>query len=170
MQKRAHIQRFLAIALGTVLIILVSCKSRQADNSGELARRASRPEAVMVKTVRLEPSIFYHEIISNGKAFSLRKAVVPFKVNGLIEELYVKNGQRVKAGQLLAVIEDFEYRISLTTARQALTRAEINFKDDLLSKYMTSDTNNLDPAKIRTSRIRSGLDDALIALERAEYN
>ncbi|MDZ7634781.1 MAG: hypothetical protein U5L72_10345 [Bacteroidales bacterium] len=35
---------------------------------------------------------------------------------------------------------------------------------------MTADTNNLAPAKIRTSRIRSGLDDALIALERAEYN
>lgn len=170
MQKRAFIQRLFAIALGCALIILVSCKSRQTDNTEELARRTSRPEAVMVETVRLEPSTFYHEIISNGKAFSLRKAVVPFKVNGIIEELYVKNGQRVKAGQLLAVIEDFEYKTSLTSARQALTKADINFRDDLLSKYMTADTNNLDPAKIRTSRIRSGLDDALIALERADYN
>ena len=108
MEKRAFIQRLFAIALGCALIILVSCKSRQTDNTEELARRTSRPEAVIVKTVRLEPSTFYHEIISNGKAFSLRKAVVPFKVNGIIEELYVKNGQRVKAGQLLAVIEDFE--------------------------------------------------------------
>lgn len=118
MQKRAFIQRLFAIVLGCALIILVSCKSRQTDNTEELARRTLRPEAVMVETVRLEPSTFYHEIISNGKAFSLKRAVIPFKVNGLIEELYVKNGQRVKAGELLAVIEDFEFKTSLTTARQ----------------------------------------------------
>jgi len=53
MQKRAFIPRLFAIALGCALIIPGSCKSRQTDNTEELARRASRPEAVMVKTVRL---------------------------------------------------------------------------------------------------------------------
>ncbi len=170
MQKRVFNPRLFVIIPGCAFLLFVSCKSRQNDNTEELTRRTSRPEAVIVETVRLEPSTFYHEVTSNGKAFSLRKAVVPFKVNGVIEELYVKNGQRVKAGQLLAVIEDFEFRISLTSARQALTKAEIEFSDDLLSKYMTTDTNKLDPVRIKTSRIRSGLDDALIALEKAEYN
>lgn len=170
MYKRAFFLRLFTISLTFALLTLVSCKSRQPDNQEELARKASRTEAVMVKTVRLEPSTFYHEIVSNGKIYSSRKAIVPFKVNGIIEELYIRNGQKVKAGQLLAVIEDFEYKTSLTSARQALTKAEINFKDDLLSKYMTADTSNLDPVRIRTSRIRSGLDDALLALERAEYN
>lgn len=170
MQNRVFILRLFTIALGCALFTIVSCKSRQPENQEELARKASRAEAVMVKTVRLEPSTFYHEIVSNGKVYSSRKAIVPFKVNGIIEELYVRNGQNVKAGALLAVIEDFEYKTSLTSARQNLTKAEINFKDDLLSKYMTADTSNLDPVRIRTSRIRSGLDDALINLERAEYN
>jgi RND family efflux transporter MFP subunit len=152
------------------MFTVVSCKSRLAENHEELARRTSRPEVVMVKTVRLGPSTFFHEIVSNGKVYSSSKAIVPFKVNGIIEELYIRNGQKVRAGELLAVIEDFEYKINLTSARQDLTKAEINFRDDLLSKYLTADTANLEPAKIRTSRIRSGLDDALIALERAEYN
>jgi RND family efflux transporter MFP subunit len=135
-----------------------------------MARRSSRPEAVLVKTVKLEPSTFYHELISNGKAFSSSKAVVPFKVNGIINELNIMNGQRVKAGELLAVIEDFEYKTRLTTAKQSLEKANIEFKDDLMSTYMTTDSSGLSKDKIRMSRIRSGLDDALTALSVAEYN
>jgi len=125
---------------------------------------------VLVKTVTLEPSTFYHELISNGKAYSSEKAVVPFKVNGIIKELLVQNGQKVKAGELLAVIEDFDYKTKLIQAKQGLEKAEINFKDDLLSNFTTSDTTNLSPAKIKISRIRSGLNDAITALTIAEYN
>ncbi len=150
--------------------IIFSCKRKSTENLEEMARRASHPEAVLVKTVKLEPSTFYHELISNGKAYSFEKAVVPFKVNGIIKELYIKNGQKVKAGDLLAVIEDFEYKSKLTTAQQALEKAEINFRDDLVTSYFTTDTTNLSSVKIKMSRIRSGLNDALTALEVAEYN
>ncbi len=151
-------------------ITLFSCKPKQPANLEEMARRTSRAEAVLVKTVRLEPSTFYHELISNGKANSAEKAVVPFKVSGIIKELYIRNGQEVKAGDLLAVIEDFDYRTRLQQAKQALEKAEINFRDDLLSNYVTADTLNLAPAKIKVSRIRSGLNDAITALEVAQYN
>ncbi|HQM68990.1 MAG TPA: hypothetical protein PK521_06755, partial [Bacteroidales bacterium] len=84
-----------------VTIFIFSCKSKTNENLEEMARRSSRPEAVTVKTIRLEPSTFYHELISNGKVWSSEKAVVPFKVNGIISELYVKNGQKVRSGDLL---------------------------------------------------------------------
>jgi len=164
MKSRCHITLLLIITL------LFSCKQKTAENLEEMARRSSRPEAVLVKTVRLEPSTFYHELISNGKAYSSEKAVVPFKVNGIINELYIQNGQKVRTGDLLAVIEDFEHRTQLTRARQSLERAEINFKDDLLSNFSTTDTTGLSSAKIKTSRIRSGLNDAITALTEAEYN
>jgi len=101
-----NIKTFL-ITLLTVSF-LFSCKSKKPEDLEELARRSSRPEAVLVKTVKLEPSTYYHELISNGKANSSRKAVVPFKVNGIIKELNIKNGQKVNTGDLLAVLEDFE--------------------------------------------------------------
>lgn len=156
----------------TVLLIAIafSCKQKTAENLEEMARRASRPEAVLVKTVKLGYSTFYHELISNGKAYSSSKAVVPFKVNGVINELYIQNGQRVNAGDLLAVIEDYDFRMQLTRAQQNLEKAEINFKDDLLSNFRTSDTTDLSAAKIKISRIRSGLNDAITALAVAEYN
>lgn len=150
--------------------LAVSCKPKTADNLEEMARRASHPEAVLVKTVKLEKSTFYHELVSNGKVYSSEKAVVPFKVNGVIRELMIRNGQKIKAGDLLAVIEDFEFRSKLESAKQNFEKAQINFKDDIYSKYLTLDTSGIAPEKIRTSRIRTGLDDAVTALRLAEYN
>jgi RND family efflux transporter MFP subunit len=149
---------------------ITSCKPKTAENLEEMARRQSRPEAVLVKTVKLETSTFFHELVSNGKVFSCKKAVVPFRVNGILKELYIKNGQRVNAGDLLAVIEDFEYRSKLIAARQSVEKAEIDFKDDLLVSFHSTDTTGLAPSKIKMARTRSGLDNALLALEIAEYN
>ena len=129
------------ITLLIIISLIASCKPKTAENLEEMARRSSRPEAVLVKTVKLEPSTFYHELVSNGKAYSSEKAVIPFKVNGIIKELAVRNGQKVKAGELLAVIEDFEFKSQLTTAKHNLEKAEISFKDDLYSKYLTFDTD-----------------------------
>lgn len=162
------VNSFLTLAL--LFTVLFSCKQKKTENLEEMARRSSRPEAVLVKTVKLEPSTFYHELISNGKTCSSQKAVVPFKVNGIIQELYIQNGQKVKAGELLAVIEDFQYKSSLTSARQVFEKAKINFKDDLLSNYLVADSTGLSHEKIKVSRIRSGMDDAITALSLAEYN
>ncbi len=88
------------ITLLIIIALFFSCKPKTAENLEEMARRSSRPEAVLVKTVRLEPSTFYHELVSNGKAYSSEKAVVPFKVSGIIKELTIRNGQKVKTGEL----------------------------------------------------------------------
>jgi RND family efflux transporter MFP subunit len=158
------------ITLLLIVVLIFSCKPKQTQNLEEMARLSSHAEAVMVKTVKAERSVFYHEMISNGKVFSVRTAVVPFRINGVIKELNIINGQRVSEGELLAVIDDFDYRIQLDRARQALEKAEVNFKDDLLSNYMTTDSTGMAPAKIKYSRIRSGLNDAITSLNLAEFN
>jgi RND family efflux transporter MFP subunit len=157
-------------ALIIMLLVVVSCKPKKSQNLEEMARLATHPEAVLVKTIRLQPSTFYHELISNGKTSSSQKAVVPFKVSGIIRELYVQNGQRINAGNLLAVIDDFQYLNALKTAKLGLEKARLAFKDDLMSNYYVSDSAGLSKDKIRMSRTRSGLDDAQSVLEMAEYN
>jgi len=52
-------------ALLLLSVTLFSCKPKKAENLEEMARLATRPEAVLVKTVKLEKSTFYHELISN---------------------------------------------------------------------------------------------------------
>jgi len=159
-----------AITLISVFLVICSCKPKQKENFEELARRSVQKSEVVVKTVKLEPSTFYKELVSNGKVTSSVKAQVPFKVSGMIKEVFITNGSKVSAGQLLAVIDDFEYGIKLEKARQAIETATIDFRDDLLSKYATEDTTKLSEEKINTALVRSGINNARTDLRLAEYN
>jgi membrane fusion protein, multidrug efflux system len=147
-----------------------SCKPKKTQNFEEMARRASHSEAVLVKSVKLEPSVFYHELISNGKIYSRVKAVVPFRTNGIITEVHVINGQKVNAGDLLAAIDDFQYRTELKRAQDALERAEISYKNDLISYTFNNDSSTNYASKVRMSSIRSGYSEAQNSLEIAKYN
>jgi RND family efflux transporter MFP subunit len=160
----------LTIILLLITGLTISCKTEKPGNLEEMARLQARPEAVLVRSVPLKPSTFFHELISNGKAWSSEKAVIPFRVNGIITNLSVRNGQKVNAGELLAIIDDFEYQAKLDQAKMGLEKAEINFRDDLLTTYRTTDTAGLSQPKIKMSRIRSGLNDAIASLQMAEYN
>jgi membrane fusion protein, multidrug efflux system len=153
-----------------IVFTLYSCKTKNVGDLEEMARRSSSPEAVPVKTIKLEPSVFYHELISNGKTYSMRKAIVPFRVNGLIQELKIKNGQKVTVGELLAVIDDKEFSTGLQKARLVLDQAQLDFRNELISYYMTEDTSKLSESQVMNAKMRSGLIAAQITYREALYN
>jgi multidrug efflux pump subunit AcrA (membrane-fusion protein) len=148
----------------TCLLCAAACKEKKATNLEEMARRSSQPEAVLVETVLLEPGVFYHELVSNGKVYAREKVTVPFRTTGNIVELNISNGQWVKAGDLLAKIEDYAYQTALERARQRVQRAEIDMMDLMLRGVSESDSAR------KTLRIRSGLDEAETSLAEAEFN
>ncbi|MFP4489303.1 MAG: efflux RND transporter periplasmic adaptor subunit [Bacteroidales bacterium] len=163
--------KYLLYSLAFLLfgISLTCCKTREEDNREEMARRSSVRDAVTVSTVELEKSTFYHELVSNGKVFARHVSTVPFRVDGIIEKIHVINGRRVEKGQLLAKLEDFNYRMQYEKAEQQLERAQIEFKDDLISFHGSLDTAELSEDMIRMTKLRSGLIDAETGLREAEY-
>jgi RND family efflux transporter MFP subunit len=161
---------YYSLAIILTGISLNCCKSQEEDNREEMARRSSVRDAVTVSTVELKRSTFYHELVSNGKVYAKNTATVPFRVDGTIEKIYAKNGDKVNRGDLLAELEDFNYRIQYEKAQQQLERAEIEFKDDLITFHGTEDTTGLSNDKLRMSKIRSGLIEAQTSLRQAEYN
>jgi RND family efflux transporter MFP subunit len=159
-----------ALILLLIFIACHSCKTGEEENLEEMARRTSVKDAVSVSTVELKRTTFYHELVSNGKVFARQTATVPFRVNGIIEKIYVKNGDRAEKGQLLAELEDFTYKVQLEKAEQQVERATIEFKDDLISFHGSLDTTGLSSEMIRMAKLRSGLVSAETALREAEYN
>lgn len=151
-------------------VSITCCKSTEEDNREEMARRSSVRDAVTVSTVELKRSTFYHELVSNGKVYAKSTATVPFRVDGTIEKIHVKNGDKVNKGTLLAELEDFNYRIQYEKAQQQLEKATIEFKDDLITFHGSEDTTGMSPGMLRMSKIRSGLIDAETNLREAEYN
>lgn len=67
-----------------------------------MAHHSFHPEAVAARTVKVERTTFYHELIRYRKTYSSQKAVVLFIINGIIIELYIPNGQKVRSVELLA--------------------------------------------------------------------
>ncbi len=152
------------------LITVFACKPKVTENNEEMARRSSRPEAVVVETITLETGVFYHELISNGKVFAAEKVIVPFRAPGTIVELKVSNGQRVRAGELMASIEDFSYRTALARAQSRYDKALVDYNID---KYVTdkrADSTDSNPERDKMMRYKSGLTDAELAVSEAQYN
>lgn len=57
-----------------------------------------------------------------------QEATVVSKVRGIIEELYVEEGDQVKAGQIIAKIEDDQYQIEASRAKATLDRLSNEFQ------------------------------------------
>jgi hypothetical protein len=60
---------------------------------------------------------FARELISNGRLRAVTEATVQFRVHEMIREVHVINGQRVRQGDTLAVLEEFPFANQGSTGR-----------------------------------------------------
>lgn len=96
-------------------------------------------------------------------------AQVNFQAQGIIENLPVSNGQVVKQGQLLAQLDSREQQMALERARNSLLRAKVEMQDFLLGYTSNTDTSKIPPQVMQTARIRSGLEEAELAVREHKY-
>jgi RND family efflux transporter MFP subunit len=83
--------------------------------------------AIDVQTVKV--SMIYRSralttLNASGYVVAQRKAAVSSKATGRLEKLYVEEGKRVKAGEVIGVLENDDLRATLTEARAALSVAQ----------------------------------------------
>ena len=62
-----------------------------------------------------------------GITQSDQEAALSFKVGGVIESVQVKDGQKVRQGQLIATIDDEDYRLQVEQAKVQVKQAETSF-------------------------------------------
>lgn len=72
-------------------------------------------------------------IICSGIVLPKEEAEIKSRVSGVLEELYVKNGDRVHKNQVIAKIKVIPNMIDLASAESTLKIAEINFKNQEVS-------------------------------------
>src|SRR5262245_19021812 len=88
----------------SVLPLAGGCSSQVSD-----APEVARP----VKTVLVTPGGETHVRIFPGKVEAAKQAELAFQVSGLIVKLPVKEGQKVKKGDLIAQLREDEFRARL---------------------------------------------------------
>lgn len=129
------------------------------------------PDKQKVSVMILRYSDFNKEIISNGKLVALKKADLKFRSSENVAAVYVKNGDRVEKGQIIAKLDNFTLSSTLKQTLVQYEKAKVDLQDVIMSQgYNNRDTSLIPDIAMKTARARSGIDKAKSDLEMAEYN
>ena len=122
----------------TIVVLLVACA---AVAGWKLTRPATIPRhvasAVPVKVITVNVEDVPHFVTGIGSVLSLQSVVIRPQVDGVLTRVLVKEGQQVKAGDLLATLDDRSIRASLeqTRAQLAQSKAQLDVAQLDLKRY-----------------------------------
>ncbi len=153
------------------VLMLCACGEKKKETGKEVARMAHTQENNKVKVDTLRLRDFKKELVSNGKVAAQRKSELVFRNGGIIEKIYVGNGDRVSAGQVLAELENSSQRIAYNSALQNFEKAKMDLADALIGfGYDMADTASMDKTKLAIAKTRSGYNNSLLNLENARIS
>lgn len=152
--------RLFFLTLLTILLLLVSCKDKMANNEMDAARGEFVSENNLVDTMTLTRSEFSRELVSNGILKGVRRAELKFLVQGEIAKVYVKNGSYVNVGDPIVSLNTEVLQLEMTRALQALNKAKLDFKDRIISYGYGSDTLSIPHELVSVAKVQSGYSSA----------
>ena len=153
------------------LLVIVSCSSSKNDNQDEKGVATVLPDMPSeVKVFTLAYADFNLELISTGTIQAEQKADLYFQTSEVIASIYVRNGDRVTAGQAIASLDSFKLKNRLNQAKDNLERAKLTLQDVLIGQgYSLSDTSRIPPEVMQIARVKSNYDNSLNQYELAAY-
>lgn len=163
------------LVLGSVWAGCGNKQKGEAAKEKEQARVEAKAEVAEVKVEKVKSAPFELELVSNGKVDACRKAVLNFIVNDVIDKVYVKNGERVKAGMPILSVDVYQAQQQLEEARLAKEKMALEFRSRLMSEGINdlADTVNaelLPPARLEVIKLQSGYTSALNTYNKALYD
>lgn len=154
------------IVLIFILFGAIKDKSDQiAVNKAEEVRQEKPP--VNVVTLILSPTAITDRINLPGYIEPWTRLQLMAKLNGTITEVLVSEGDRVKKDDILARIEDDDFRIAVDRAEAAynLSKAEYNRQKAMYDKGVVP-VATLDSARTAMQKARADYEDAGLLLSR----
>ena len=110
-----------AIALGGLCALLGGCGSKSGENT---AQTAVSDESIPVHTAVVQQKTVTLPIHASGILTSSAEQRLSFKIGGIIRKIYVDEGDVVRPGQLLAVLDKTEIDAQVAQAQQGLIKSE----------------------------------------------
>jgi len=105
------------ILIGCVVALFLSCGPKE-----DLSKTASPPQKVKIEKAQASPVENTYEAMGTVRSKTI--SVLSSKVLGLILSIHVREGDRVKAGQLLVEIDDREMKAQLEKSRAGLKESQ----------------------------------------------
>jgi RND family efflux transporter MFP subunit len=115
-----------AVKTGTILMIIMIFLSIMA--CGKKQEEKPDGEMIPVKIAKVTRQDLSIPIYTSGKLFPKSMVNLSFKVGGIIGKIYVDEGDTVKKGQLLAMLDLSEIDARYNQARNAWEKAQRDFQ------------------------------------------
>lgn len=161
--------RYLTLAFLTFL--LFSCGTKTKENATNAEKRQYTEQQNPVEVIVLQKGPFRKELVNNGKLVALRKSELQFRVGEQLEKLSFRNGDAIKAGQVIAELNPFTYRQQVANIQIQLKRARLEMQNVLIGQgYNTMDSTAIPPHIYEMAAIRSGFAEASQSLRIAQFN
>jgi RND family efflux transporter MFP subunit len=113
-------RNLLALAAATALLPLAAC------SFGSRAAEEGAPRGLAVRTATVEKRDLPEEVVLTGTLRPRAQVQVVAEVQARLQRVLREEGARVGKGDVLAVLDDTDYRLSNDRARAALAVAEAN--------------------------------------------
>lgn len=128
-----HIKRKTVLTVGVLALLATAAWALTRPAKTRLVASAAVPVRVMTVVEQDLPRY----VTGIGSVLSLHSVVIRPQIDGILTRLLVKEGQRVKAGDLLATIDDRSIRASLDQARAQLgeSQAQLQVAQVNLKRY-----------------------------------
>lgn len=125
MKKPIFNKTFFASLLALALFALMGLSAcGDASANQQQADAVTADERIPVRTARVEQRALTLPVQASGILTSSAEQRLSFKIGGVIRKIYVREGDVVRAGQLLAVLDKTEIDAQVAQAQQALAKAE----------------------------------------------
>jgi multidrug efflux pump subunit AcrA (membrane-fusion protein) len=153
-------------------LILAGCSGgkKEKEQTQELAKGEFKTDTTEVGIMVLQKIPFKRQLVSNGRVRARNKSMIGFKTSGTIARIFVANGDWVRAGEVLAVLDTLDAVNALQSSLLGFEKAKINLHDKIIGAGYTG-VNDTVPEKIMALvRLNSGFIDAELSLQNARRN
>ena len=130
------------ILLGMLMVALIGCGAWWAARPTPVKSTAG--VAVPVRVVQVARQDVPHYVSGIGAVLSLHSVMIRPQIDGILTQLLVKEGQTVKAGDLLATLDDRSIQASLDQAKAQLGQNQAQLQVALidLKRYQLLSVDN----------------------------
>ncbi len=108
----------------SLVVWLCSCSGKSGQDGGP---------AVTVQAVRAQRAEIQQKITADAVLFPLQQASIVPKVSAPVSKIYVDRGEHVRAGQLLAVLENKDLAAAVAENKGAYEEAQANYESTTAS-------------------------------------
>jgi len=158
----------------SLVAILWGCGSKESGSIETPSKsRVPVSEERLVETVTVIPRSISYTLSAVGSLRSPEEVTISPKKAGIIEKIFVKEGDRVKKGQVLVQLDDIDAKLQVERAEARVKEGEASLETNrtTLSRYQKLLESKVIPQQTYDDlNLKVKLDEARLALAKTELN